>query len=226
MTDDSLFHDDDYNPATMPTSSLSNLTVVWYRRPWFLITLTVVVIVAISVLADIPHPLTRQDDIKSQSASIKEMNVDVKPCVFALQESLRFYRQEVLGTVTHEQLRIIKSYLTNDVNVCSGASGQTDSLVSQVQIVETTAGKHIQNAHTYIDTWAAIDAYHAISDIQQHTLFPHEKKPIKKLQRDFQQLQESRRQAQAQIDDASAILKTTLPSLNLPLLQTPPFPSN
>lgn len=225
MTDDSLFHDDDYNPATMPTSSLSNLTVVWYRRPWFLITLTIVIIVALSVLADIPHPLTRPDDIKSQTASIKEMNVDVKPCVFALEESLRFYHQEVLGSVTSEQLRIIKSYLTNDVNVCSGASGQTDSLVSQVQIVETPAGKHIQDAHTAIDTWAAINAYHVISDIQEHTLFPRQRKPIESLKSDFALLQQSRRQAESEIASASAILKTTLPSLKLPVLQQPPYPT-
>lgn len=223
MSDNPLFSESPYDPATMPTSSLSSLKAVWYRRPWFLITATIAFVIIISVLSDLPHPMSRADDVKAQIATVKEINVDVAPCTYAVKESFGFYRRELTSHVTPNQLRIIKSYLENDVNVCSGASGQTDSLVSQVQIVETKAGKMIDQMHTQVETWAAIDAYHAIMDIQTLTLHPRQTAALKDLVKQQALLNYQRREALAYTNKASAILGVKILQPELPTLA--PLPS-
>ncbi|HQU00664.1 MAG TPA: hypothetical protein PLG60_09190 [Acidimicrobiales bacterium] len=222
MSDNPLFSESPYDPATMPTSSLSSLKAVWYRRPWFLITATITFVIVISVLSDLPHPMSRADDAKAQIATAKEINAYVAPCVYAVKESFGFYRKEVTSHVTSDQLRIIKSYLENDVNVCSGASGQTDSLVSQVQIVETKAGKMIDQMHTQVETWAAIDAYHAILDIQTLTLHPGQAAALKDLTKQQTLLNRQRRQAIAYTNKASAILGIKIVEPKLPILSPLP----
>ena len=42
-----------YNPASMATSSLSLERMVWYRRPWFLVTVVVAIIIGVSVVTDL-----------------------------------------------------------------------------------------------------------------------------------------------------------------------------
>ena len=60
MTDDlSGFEQVPFDPASMPTSSLGITKAVWYRRPWVLASLSLVVIIAISVVIDLPRPITQ-----------------------------------------------------------------------------------------------------------------------------------------------------------------------
>jgi len=72
VTDDlSGFENVPFDPASMPTSSLGIAKAVWYRRPWVLATLALIVIVAVSVVIDLPRPITKSQDAASQNASIK-----------------------------------------------------------------------------------------------------------------------------------------------------------
>jgi len=222
MSEGSPFKDA-YNPATMPTSSLGSVTAVWYRRPWFLITATIVLIVGVSIISDLPRPMSKADDAKAQLISVKEINTDLKPCVYAIKESFNFYRQSVAGALTGDRPRIVKSYLVNDVNTCSGASGQTDQLVNSIQIVQTNAGKQIGKALYSVETWVTIDAYHAILDIQTLVEHPKDIAALKDLAKEQRLLTQVRQSAFASVDAANAILGTQIPYPILPLLA--PLPS-
>jgi len=222
MSDESPFKDA-YNPATMPTSSLGSVRAVWYRRPWFLVTATIVVVVGVSIISDLPHPMSKTDDARAQIVSMKEINTDLKPCVYAITESFNFYRQSVAGTLTGDKLRIVKSYLVNDVNTCSGASGQTDQLVNSVQIVQTNAGKQIAKMLYSVETWVTIDAYHALLDIQTLVEHPKNKAALKDLAKEQGLLTQVRQSAFAYVDAANAILGSQIPYPILPLLA--PLPS-
>ena len=101
MTDDlSGFEQVPFDPASMPTSSLGITKAVWYRRPWVLASLSLVVIIAISVVIDLPHRITPAQDQASQNASIKEINTDLADCAFAVKESFSFYNMDVRHQLT------------------------------------------------------------------------------------------------------------------------------
>ncbi|HUY43152.1 MAG TPA: hypothetical protein VMU98_05250 [Acidimicrobiales bacterium] len=222
MSEGSPFKDA-YDPATMPASSLGSVRAVWYRRPWFLITATIVLVVGLSIISDLPHPMSKADDAKAQLASVKEINTDLKPCVYAIKESFDFYRRSVAGALTSDEKRIVKSYLVNDVNTCSGASGQTDQLVNSIQIVQTNAGKQIGKLLYSVETWVIIDAYHAILDIQTLVEQPHDAAALKDLAKEQGLLTQVRQSAFASVDAANAILGSQIPYPILPLLA--PLPS-
>ena len=222
MSDDSLFHEDAYDPATMPTSSLSSVKAVWYRRPWFLITAVIVVVVVASVISDLPHPLSRADDVASQRASVKEINSQLGACVYALSEGEGFYRQAYHGPVPSDQAAIIKSYLPQDINECSGASGQSFELVGNIQIDATKAGKHILKMQFDVGTWATIDAYHVLLDIQTFFQSPHDQKNFANLAYYEAQLAKYRLLARQQVNQASAILSASIAYPKLPSLANLP----
>ena len=90
----------EFDPGSMPTSSFSTVKAVWFRRPWVLVTAVVVVIAAISVITDLPHPISRSQDIADQNASLKVINSDLKPCAYGVGEAFRFYRQQAAGTLS------------------------------------------------------------------------------------------------------------------------------
>jgi len=72
-----------FDPAAMSMSSLGITKAVWYRRPWFLLTVALVVVAAISVIVDLPGHMTPKQDASTQNASIKEINADLEECSFA-----------------------------------------------------------------------------------------------------------------------------------------------
>ena len=47
-----------YDPGSMATSSLSSAVVIWYKRPWFLVTLGIIVVLAVSVISDLPRDIS------------------------------------------------------------------------------------------------------------------------------------------------------------------------
>ena len=51
----------------MSASSLANFKVAFYKRPWFLITIAIVVVVAVSVITDLPNHISRSQDLTAQN---------------------------------------------------------------------------------------------------------------------------------------------------------------
>lgn len=172
MTDDlSGFEQVPFDPASMPTSSLGLTKAVWYRRPWVLAALALVVIVAISVVIDLPRPITKSQDAASQNASIKEMNTDLADCAFAVKESFHIYNLNVTGKLTKSDLSQVPTLLTGDETACSFASEPVYDLTNNLQVDDTKAGKHIDLMLTVVEHWITDNALAAIKDIQY--LFNH-----------------------------------------------------
>ncbi len=111
-----------FDPASMSTSSLGIAKAVWFRRPWFLAALALLVVVAISVVIDLPRPITRAQDVASQNSSIDEINTDLADCTFAAKESFNFYNENLAGQLTKSDLAEVPTLLTGDETACSFAS--------------------------------------------------------------------------------------------------------
>jgi len=208
----------EFDPASMATSSLSLNKAIWWRRPWVLITLVIVVIVAISVITDLPHPISNAEDVSSQNATMVQVNADVKQCTYAVKESFGFYRQEVGGHLSASQLSVIKTYLVNDQTVCSFAGPSMSELTNNLQVLDTAAGKYIDAMLKVVVTWMDSDANGAINDIQTLTQHPGNATALRDLAKRQEFLNRDRQLALDDLAKASDLLGVTLTPLNLPTL--------
>jgi hypothetical protein len=209
-----------FDPSSMPVASLKNAHVVWYRRPWVLVTTGILFVVAISVITDLPHPLSRAQDIDSQNASMKLINSDIKPCTFALQQSFTIYREDLAGQLTLNDRAQAPSLLSQDQTACSFASGSTYDLTQNIQVLDTNAGKHIDSMLSDVTLWVTSDAVATMQDIQYLYNHPGNAKKLADLANQERNLDHDRSIARADVQKADAILRTSLTEPALPAIAT------
>jgi hypothetical protein len=210
-----------YDPASMAMSSLSTSKAIWYKRPWFIVTVAIVVVVAISIITDLPKPITVAQDTASQNSAMKQINIDIHPCTFGLQEAISFYRKETTSRLTASQMKVINTYLVSDQTVCSFAAPSMSELTNNLQLVDTPAGKYLEKMRTTIVTWMDSDANGAIYDIMFLSTHRHDAKTLRDLKKRVFFLAQDRQVALADLAGADAILGTTLTTLRLPAISPP-----
>jgi hypothetical protein len=219
VTDDfSDFEKVPFDPASMPTSSLGITKAVWYRRPWVLAALSLFLIVAISVVIDLPRPITGSQDKASQNASVKEMNTDLAPCAFAVKESFHIYNLDVTGKLSKSDLAEVPTLLTGDETACSFASEPVFDLTNNLQVDDTASGKHIDTMLTVLERWMTDFALASIKDIQYLFNHPGDAKTIHHL--GVQEVQLAAERTLALDDEAQAeqVLGQKLYALKIPSL--------
>jgi hypothetical protein len=208
-----------YDPGSMPASSLSTMKAVLYKRPWFLITVAVIVVLAVSVISDLPHPITKMQDASAQNSSIKQINTDISPCVFAVKESFSFYQQKVDGRLSASNLAQVPSLLIGDQSACSFTSGSIYDLTNNIQILDTKAGKDIDHMLSVVVLWSTSDALAAIEDIQYLFSHPGDAKKIHNLGLKEALLAKDRQLALDYVAKAQRTLGVTLKQPIMPTLQ-------
>ncbi len=205
-----------FDPGSMPSTSLSALRAVWYRRPWFVATVGIVLVVAISVITDLPHPLTKAEDISQQNGVIKQINGDTATCVFALKESFSFYRDEVNHTLAAANLATVKNYLLEDQTACSFASGPVYDMTNNIQPIDTTAGKKVDLAMAATVKWITYDAVGAILAIRNYFGSTPFRLDVAKIDQYQNALALEHATIVRDIAAASSLLGTTLTPINIP----------
>lgn len=219
MTDDfSDFEDVPFDPATMPSSSLGIAKAVWYRRPWVLATLALIVIVAVSVIVDLPRPITKAQDAASQNASIHEINTDLAECAFAVNESFHFYNLNVAGKLSPSNLAQVPTLLTADETACSFASEPVYDLTNNLQVDDTAAGKHIDQMLSVVEQWITDNALAAVKDIQYLFNHPGDAATIRHLGYQEGQLANGRTKALRDEAQAESVLGRHLHTVKIPSL--------
>ena len=202
----------------MPASSLSSIKAVWYRRPWFMVMVVVIVVVGVSVVTDLPHHISSSEDTSAQNASIKQINLDLAPCNYAISEIYHYYATKIAGSATPLQAQKYPKWMTDDQTACSFTSGEIYDLTNNFQALDTTAGKHIDNMHTLVVTWITSDALGAINDIMYLYNHPGNAKSIAALRRRTELLNSEHAQAMAEWSQANSLLGGRLYRLKLVLL--------
>jgi hypothetical protein len=200
----------------MPSSSLSIAKAVWYRRPWFLATVGIILVVTVSVITDLPHPITKSEDASQQNGVIKLINGDSAPCVYALKESFSFYREEIAGTLAATNLKTVRNYLLQDQTVCSFASGPISDMTNNIQVSDTTPGKKIDAALTSVVKWLTYDGVATILDIRNYFAATPFRMNTASLIHHENLLEEDRASVMSDLQAASTLLGTTLTPITLP----------
>jgi hypothetical protein len=219
VTDDPKgFEEIPFDPASMSTSSLGMAKAVWYKRPWFLVTVAIVLIVAISIITDLPHPITKAQDAATQDATLRSINGDLKACAYAVNESFDFYNSDVSGKLTKSNLSKIPALLTGDQTACSFASQPVYDLTNNIQPLGTTAGKFVDHLLRVVQQWMTNNALASIEDIQYLFAHPGDVSKIHDLTTQQVRLASNRQLALSDVTDAEAVLGIALVKVNLPVL--------
>ncbi len=206
MTDDlHSLESSNFDPASMAGSSLSTFKVSFYRRPWFLILVSVIVVVGVSVITDLPTHSTKAQDRVTQNDAIVAINGDLAPCIYAVKESFNFYNESLAGQLSAADLSAVPGQLVNDQTACSFASGAIYDLTNNIEVTDSNAGKHVDQMLSTVVTWSTSDALAAIEDIQNLFVHPGDKKYIKNLTKEEAQLQKDRQAAINEVQAASKI---------------------
>ncbi|HEY5302466.1 MAG TPA: hypothetical protein VIJ86_00235 [Acidimicrobiales bacterium] len=211
--DDTLF-----DPGSMPTSSLSAQRAIWYRRPWFLASVGIILVIAVSVITDLPHPVTKAEDTSQQNGVIKQINGDTSPCIFALKESFTFYRDELNHTLAASNLPTVKNYLLEDQTACSFASGPVYDMTNNVEPIGTAAGKKVDSAMAAVVKWITYDAVAAILDIRNYFGTSPFHMNTAGLIKNENALATDRTTEVGDINTASSILGANLTPINIPVM--------
>jgi hypothetical protein len=204
----------------MAASSLESTVVVWYKRPWFLITLGIIVVLGVSVITDLPRPITKAQDASEQNDSIHQINTDIAPCVYAVQQSFSFYQMQVTGGMTASHLKQVPALLVGDQTACSFASGGVYDLTNNIQVSDTKAGIHIDHMLSAIFIWVTSDSLAAIEDIQYLFAHPGNATKIKKLAHREALLASDKKKIDADFAAAEKVLGRTLKKPKIPALAT------
>lgn len=209
----------DYDPASMPTSSLGSVRAVWYKRPWFLVTAVIVLVVAVSVITDLPHPITKAEDAHDQNAVMKQANTDIKVCAYAVSEAFTIYQRAQAGTLSAaNRTMALDKLLPSDQVACSFAGSPLTDLTGNIQVNDTTAGKHIDALLKIVVTWMANDANASIVDIRYLLAHPGDAVHVARLAHEERFLATDRAAALAHLSQAEAILGLPLVAPVLPAL--------
>lgn len=219
MTDDNWeASQEPYDPGSMATSSLGSTVMVWYKRPWILITLGILVVLAVSVISDLPRHITKAQDASEQNDSIHQINTDIAPCVFAVTQSFSFYEEQVTGKLSASNKKQIPALLVGDQTACSFASGGVYDLTSNIQVNDTTAGIHIDSMLSVIVFWITEDSLAAIEDIQYLFSHPNDAKKIRNLSKQETLLGQDRVKIFSDFTAAERVVGLTLKNPKIPSL--------
>lgn len=194
-----------FEPASMSATSLSTFKAPFYRRPWFLISVVVLVVVAVSVVTDLPGNTTTAEDRVTQNETIVAINGDIAPCVYSVKESFAFYNRSLAGDLTSSQRSQIPGLLVGDQTACSFASGAIYDLTNNIEVTDTKAGRHVDAMLATVVTWSTSDALAAIEDIQNLFVHPGDTKYIKDLTKEQKLLTKDRLEAFSELAAASKI---------------------
>ena len=205
-----------YDPASMPASSLISSKAVWYRRPWFVITIVIVVAVAVSILSDLPHHVTRAEDVAQQNGTITLINTDIAPCAYALNESFLIYNRLRSGTLSSGDVQQSNGLLNQDQASCTLATGPIYDLATNIQPVDTAAGKKIDAMYAVVITWATNDAKDAIYDVAMAVRQPHNQKWVHDLTTRQRYLAQDRARINRLVAEASHLVGVKLKAVNVP----------
>ena len=147
----------------------------WYRRRRaLLVTVAAIVVLAITVVSDLPVHSSLAADASAGQSVMSEVNADVGPCAFAVKESFSIHADQVAGSLSSSDQREASSLLRDDLAACSFTDDSIFEL-SNIEVPGSAAGKRLGEVVDTVTLWATSDALGAISDLE--TLLDQAERP-------------------------------------------------
>jgi hypothetical protein len=192
-------------------------TAPWYRRRAFLVALGAIVVLAITVISDLPVHSSIAADISAGQSVMSEVNSDVAPCAFAVKESFSIHADEVAGSLTPSDRHEAPALMRDDLAACSFTDNSIFDL-SNIEVPGSATGKLLGDVVDTVTLWATSDALGAISDLQTLLTQPNDASAKHDLASRERALASDRAALLADISAADQILSAHLPEPGVPAL--------
>ena len=189
--------------------------VPWYRRRGWLIGAAAVVVLAITVVTDLPQHASRPAQISSDTSTMNAINAGVRSCAFAVSESLGLYQKERTHALKAGNLAVAPGLLRDDQNACSFTSEAIFTL-SNLELPGSVAGKYLQRLVGTVTTWATSDGLAAVEAIETLWNTPRDQRALRSLSSAERHLADDRIIAVTDVQAADRALRATLPAIALP----------
>jgi len=178
------------------------------------------VVLAITVITDLPSHASRASNISSASALIKEVNDDISPCVFAAGEAFTIYADQTHNSLTASDRASVPGMLNDDQTACSFTNDSIFSL-SDIDVPGSAAGKQLGDIVNSVTLWSTSDALGAIDAIQTLSTDPANRAALGALAKDRQMMASDRAAADASVQAIDRMLDAKIVALNLPQIPAP-----
>jgi hypothetical protein len=187
----------------------------WYRRRATVVAGLIAVIVAVTVVTDLPQHASVASQIAGGTSVMKQVNADVGPCAFALNETFEIYRDEKRHSLTASEQSRVPALLRDDQAACSFTDNSIFDL-SNVEVPGSAAGKHLGQVVSITTLWATSDALAAIEAVQTMQDDPTNHAALSELAKEERLLNQDRTHADGELTAANHTLGARLPVLQLP----------
>lgn len=189
----------------------------WYRRRGVLFGLVIVAVIGITVITDLPVGTSRGSDIAAERSIMTELNTDLAPCAVAVKQAIGIWDLQAAHRLSAIDRSPTPGLLSDDQAACSFTNEDIFDL-SNIEVSETPAGKHLGQLVATATLWTTSDALGAIEDVQTLMNNPNDAAALAKLRTEEARLASDRRAGIADEDAADHVLATRLPRADLPSL--------
>jgi hypothetical protein len=189
----------------------------WYRRRAVLLSAGVVVVLAVTVISDLPVHGSPAADISAGRSVMAEINDDIAPCAFAAKESFTIHQEQLAGSLTTSDMQAAPGLLRQDLEACSFTDDSIYEL-STIEVPGSTAGKRLGDLVDTATEWSTSDAVAAIGDLETLLSHPNDDNAQLDLAAVEQTLASDRAAARADVSAADRVLGTRLPEPDIPAL--------
>ena len=209
MTDTDLAQRDDPS-STKP---------IWQRHRGLAIAAVALIILLITVLTDLPTSTSRAQDISAERSVMTEVNNDLAPCAFGLNQAVGIWKLQAAHQLTPADRAPTPGLLGDDQSACSFTSEGIFDL-SNIEVPGTPAGKHLGQMVGIATLWTTSDALRTIEDVQTLMTNPNDAAARHNLAVENAQLASDRKNALADEATADHLLATRLAGVDMPNVTT------
>jgi hypothetical protein len=204
-----------------PPFELPPLKRPWYRRRAVLVGAAVAVILAITVVSDLPQHTSLAQQVQENATVLHEIHNDAESCFYAVSEAFSFYGEASKGTLSSSDRAELPGLLTDDQGACSLTNNSIYDL-SDIEVPGGSAGHDLGEVVNTLNLWVTSDALAAIEAIMTLTKDPTNAAALSELTSAERLLASDRRALGSEIDAADSSLGgANLPALGLPSLPVP-----
>jgi hypothetical protein len=171
----------------------------------------VVVVIAVTVVTDLPTSSNKASDIAEGRSVIAEISTDAQPCNLGLTESLGFYTDVTSGHITAAHRAQIPGLIRDDDEACSYTNASIDDLAG-IDNPSSPTGKMLNTIATNVLVWCDPDALSAIGAITELIAHPGDAPAKVALARAERLLASDRKAAYANIAELAGNLGASMHS--------------
>jgi hypothetical protein len=198
----------------------------WHARRWAVVGLAVLVVVAVSVLLDLPHHASGAEEVREASAVVTAVDAGIASCTYSVTQAFSLLDREHAGRITAAERPKLPGMISDDAKACSSSNATAAPLGTTVfgtlTLSSTPAGRDLTTMVKAVLDWTTFDAPGALDDIQILVANPENQKATNGLATQEKDFAKDRAAADRAIRLANLALRSSavadprLPSLPVP----------